>query len=225
MNLSLNSLKMYAKGFKKVALKDTKNVLTKANNHIWVKEKNGITTKILPSGTKVIQSDHCKQVLTKNNKFIHKEFAKNGAYQIYSGNYNNGHITNVTLLKQKTAQDLAAEKMKKAADILKEKRENFIKKFNEKFSREIINNKNGLIKITRDKKTGKIVSWFSKPKNSDKVSRGYNIYYPAGLGRESYFLTKDKFMSEQVVRNPLTGADNVKRGELPFNILKLINSK
>ena len=70
---------MYAKGFKKVALKDTKNVLTKANNHIWVKEKNGITTKILPSGTKVIQSDHCKQVLTKNNKFIHKEFAKNGA--------------------------------------------------------------------------------------------------------------------------------------------------
>ncbi len=225
MHLSLNSLKMYAKGFKKEALKDTKNMLNKANNHIWVKAKNGITTKILPSGTKVIQSDHYKQVITNNNKLFHKEFAKNGVYKIYSGNYNNGNITNLVTVKQRTAQDVAAEKMKKAVEMLKEKRESFIKKFNEKFSREIINNENGRVKITRDKQTGKIVSWFSKPKNSDKVSRGYNIYYPAGLGRESYVLTKDKFMSEQVVRNPLTGAENVKRGELPFNILKLINSK
>ncbi len=225
MNLSLNTIKMYAKGFKKVALKDTKNVLNKANNHIWVKAKNGVTTKILPSGIKVIKGEHYKQVITKNNKFIHKELAKNGAYQIYSGNNNNGKITNVVRLKEKTVQDIAAEKMKKAADILKEKRENFIKKFNEKFSREIINNENGRIKIIRNKKTGNIVSWFSKPKNGDKVSSGVNIYYPAGLGRESYVQTKDKFMSEQVIRNPLTGAENVKRGEVPFNVLKSINAK
>ena len=28
---------MYAKGFDKVALKDTKGILTEANNHKWVK--------------------------------------------------------------------------------------------------------------------------------------------------------------------------------------------
>lgn len=55
MGINLQSLKYMVQGFKKVALNDTKGVLTNKNNFKWVKEVKGYnyTDTILPTGTRV----------------------------------------------------------------------------------------------------------------------------------------------------------------------------
>ncbi len=77
--VSLNSLKMYVKGYKKVNLKDTKGVLNSTNNHKWVKTSKKaqtsrmVQTTVLPSGTKVqiyphFETDTFKLVTKANGK-------------------------------------------------------------------------------------------------------------------------------------------------------------
>ena len=66
------SLGLRLKGFKKVLLKDTKGVLTSANNFKWVKETDEYVRTILPkTGTEIIESKwhttgKIKEVLKKD---------------------------------------------------------------------------------------------------------------------------------------------------------------
>lgn len=56
MLTSLRNIKMGIQGFRKVALKDSKQVLNESNNFKWVKEKGSKKITILPSGTKVTKT-------------------------------------------------------------------------------------------------------------------------------------------------------------------------
>ena len=222
MGISLNSIKMYVKGFKKVPLKDVKGALNETNNFKWVKSKKGLTTTILSTGTKIEDYTNGRKVIERANdiKRLVKAGSLQGEYIIWTSDKKpvNGIYNNVKILKQRTKEDVLKEKAEKAIAALNKKRQNFIKHFNNNYSREIINNENGRIKIIRENKTGNIVSWFSKPKNSDKTSSGINIYYPAGFGHESLVQTKDKFMVQQILKDPLSGKQSTKTEEIPLDI-------
>lgn len=122
MGINLQSLKYMAQGFKKVALNDTKGVLTKKNNFKWVKEGPGYTMEtIFPTGTRV--RENCRFLVRSENKVITKP---NGTVITQAGFGNALRITktskNGTDLDCLVRKDLAQE----PAQELTEKRFNFI---------------------------------------------------------------------------------------------------
>ena len=71
MGINLKSLKYMAQGFKKVALYDTKGVLTKKNNFKWVKEGEDLSIEtIFLTGTRV--RENCRFLVRSGNKVITK---------------------------------------------------------------------------------------------------------------------------------------------------------
>ena len=75
MGINLQSLKYMAQGFKKVALKDTKGVLTKKNNFKWVRDRLDRIETIFPTGTrvsasKVVRPVFADKIITKPDGWI-----------------------------------------------------------------------------------------------------------------------------------------------------------
>ncbi len=180
MGINLKSLKYMAQGFKKVALNDTKGVLTKKNNFKWVKEGPGNTMEtIFPTGTRVREKSKDFYSSMIEDKIITKpdgtEIHKYGRSRDtrYITRYSNSGLE--TLARPvRGAKDAAQE--------LTEKRLNFIDAFNARFARKTVKGEDGTVsKFIYDKDNGNMVKWWRKnPKG--EVTQGKVLNLP-GLGR------------------------------------------
>ncbi|MGN1153028.1 MAG: hypothetical protein ACI4S3_03295, partial [Candidatus Gastranaerophilaceae bacterium] len=124
--VSFNELKMVCKGFKKVPLRDTKGVLTKANNFKWVKNTKDAVETVLSSGTKIREYTNGTKYIEKANdiKMLIREGSLRGEYKIFTADKTNvkGIYDNINVLKQRTKADILKEKAQKAAAALDKKR-------------------------------------------------------------------------------------------------------
>ncbi len=224
----LQNLVMRANGFKKVMLKDTKGVLTNANNFKWVKETDSFVETILPTGTRVFKTDSSKSVIkpdgtiTQFYKFdvghVIDEFSP---FKLIKGKTHKWYgVVDETILKERTLEEskklrseAAKQKAEAAAKILRAKREKLVKAFNDKYERVIHCSEDGryFSKGTFDKKTGKLVSWFRK--NNGVVSKGKIVYYPGGFGKEIYASGPNGDVIKSVTR--AMGNESITRVDIP----------
>lgn len=213
---------MRLQGFKKVVLKDTKGALTSTNNYKWV--NNRTNTTILPSGTKIQTfydefSGGMSKTVTKTDGTLFRSFLyPDKSYKLYKRNADG----TMSLFKQKTPQEVIAEKAKAAAEALRQKREKFIENFKNKFERTIIRDENGRVttKMLHNKKTGKLVHWFRNSNGNKSV--GDIVYYPAGLGKEVYVQTPDKYIIKSITNG--VGRKTVTKTVIPENDLSKMTS-
>ena len=197
--VSINDLKMVCKGFKKVPLKDTKGVLTKANNFKWVKNNEESTEIVLSTGTKITKyARGGKEVITPTVKACRYGNLHDGGGYIISVV---DRITDKTkFFKLVSKADALKEKAQKAAAALNKKRQAFIENFNKKYDRTFVKGDDGSItKLTHDKKTGKLVHWFRKDGKTGRTSIGDIFNYPGGMGKELVVETPDKFIYKNVL--------------------------
>lgn len=191
MGISFNSLKMVCKGFKKVPLKDTKGILNKTNNFKWVKESGDTVETVLASGTKIIKNWRGKTTIKPDGSFVRFTYLdewsrdKFAPFRIIKGIFDGSIFAkDVSTLKYRSIEEASKLRADAKAKALIKKREAFIKKFNEKYTRTTIKSEDGnnITKLIHDKKTGKLVHWFRKDKKSGNTSIGdiaYNL-----LGKE-----------------------------------------
>ena len=186
---------MYAKGYKKVALRDTKGILNKTNNHKWVKETKAATTTVLPSGTIVqdyysIVGHKCKKVIKpkENKMFFSQRALRDEEYMtpmkgydnisLNEGIYNFGTVrrpcymseSTIKFLKTKSEKEALAEQAKVKEEIqidkTRQKRLKFIERFKQKYDRKTVQNPDGSRrKCIIDKKTGDEVWFWEKDPN------------------------------------------------------------
>lgn len=198
---------MYAKGFKKIALKDTKGILNKTNNYKWVKETKNTTTTVLPSGTVVQDSynalgNKSKKVIKPDGKmfFSYRALADKSYVRPMNG-FDNiveyGNSENIGSLLNPQYYPIGAGKfyksilpeqaLKKQDEInaslnnnqLRQKRLKFIEEFNKKFERKDIKGSDGTrSKYVIDRQTGKIVSFWRRNAKGETMSG--TISYPMG---------------------------------------------
>lgn len=226
----LQNLALRAKGFKKVMLKDTKGVLTKANNFKWVKETDDFVETVLPSGTKIYKDADAKIVIkpdgtiTQFYKFdvdhVIDEFSP---FKLIKGKTHKCYdVVDETILKERTLEEskklrseAAKQKAEAAAKALRAKREKFVEQFNEKYERVIKRSADGsqVSKGIYEKATKKLVGWYRKNKNTGAWSKGSIKYMPAEFGKE-VFAESSKGQVYKSVTNAM-GNKSITRVELP----------
>lgn len=223
---------MYARGFKKVALKDTKGVLTEVNNHKWIKnytkDNLNITTQILPSGTVVQDIAEKGSILVRKNIVksdksgfaalrnfggvsgsfdIYKinEFEKQGGLFSYNPIYISAKIDKS--ISRKTVEEAKKENLIKKEEAIRiqtqKKREKYIEAFNEKYERKRVKGENGAFsKYVIDRKTGDIVQFFRKDSLGRTMSGHISNKEP--LLKTIDIVTPEKFVHKETT-DMLTG--------------------
>jgi len=177
------AIKLYAKGYKKVPLKDTKGVLNNTNNFRWVKEGASETNIILPSGTTIFTSgygdDMAKIVVKPDGRDIIATTFRMDHGVMFS--LSQGKRTTTGARIKDGLQILINKTLKEAekeAKKLTQKRLKFIDDFNAKYDRKVIIGDNGQkTKIVSDKKTGKTVSWWRRNEKGE-VTQGQKTKIP-----------------------------------------------
>ncbi len=187
MRINFSSLKYIAQGFKKVALNDSKSVLTSKNNYKWVKDNK----TILPSGTKITEFSDAKFIDKPDGSFIAverhsnrsidiKRSTKDGRSEILAENY-----------MTQSAAKANSEDLKKSAERLTKKRLKFIEEFNKRFGRKTVKGEDGTIsKFIYEKETGDMVSWWRKNAKGE-VTRGFIQKILGKLGRNTTIVHAD----------------------------------
>lgn len=217
------SLGLRLKGFKKVLLKDTKGVLTSANNFKWVKETDEYVRTILPkTGTEIIESKltkgKMKDVIKKDGTMVryvadsNDEFTPfrilKGIWKKENGGYLDGEVIAI-----RTNAESAKLKADKAAKALRAKREKFIEWFNQKFERVITRSEDGSVsKKTYEKGTDRLVAWYDKDQ-AGNWTRGHIEYIPGGFGKTVYTETPKGKVIESVTK--AMGNEKIERVEIP----------
>lgn len=217
------SLRLRLKGFKKVLLKDTKGVLTSANNFKWVKETDEYVRTILPrTGTEIVESKlavgKMKDVIKKDGTIVryvadsNEEFTPfrilKGIWKQEKGGYIDGEV-----IAERTFAESAKLKADKAAKALRAKRERFVKWFNKKFERVITRSQDGSVsKKTYEKGTDRLVAWYDKDK-AGNWTKGHIEYLPGGFGKTVYTETPKGTVIESVTK--AMGNEKIERIEIP----------
>ena len=188
MGINLQSLKYMAQGFKKVALKDTKGVLTKNNNFKLVKVRDdGFSQEsietILPTGTRVCKKSKVWVPPTLEDKTI--TITKPNGVIINRTQISGTDTFRITREGADGVPQVLADNYKPtylARMAAQKKRLNFIEAFNKKFGRKTVKGEDGTVsKFIFDKSSGDMVSWWRKnPKGEVTKGRVFNL---PGFGR------------------------------------------
>jgi len=226
----LQNLALRAKGFKKVMLKDTKGVLTKANNFKWVKETDDFVETVLPTGTRIYKDASSKRVVKPDGTCFYcykydvgSKLDKFSAFRFIKGKFDKkSGISDTIVIKRRTVEEGkelraadAKQKAEAAAKALRAKREKFVEQFNEKYERVIKRSADGsqVSKGIYEKATKKLVGWYRKNKNTGAWSKGSIKYMPAEFGKE-VFAESSKGQVYKSVTNAM-GNKSITRVELP----------
>lgn len=229
--MNFSNLKMMLHGYRRVAIKDTKEVLDKTNNFKWVKTTNTATYTVLPTGTIIeegigVYGNDFKKIIKPNGRMVVSQhnlpygqynIPTPGSYVIseYEKCHNAGTKYKPNYLpsgsekvyKSKTPEEIIAERNAKKEQALKEqrtkKRLKYIEEFNKKFKRKDIKGKDGSrSKYVIDKETDRIVSFWRRD-SKGKISSG-RIFNIDELGyREIGLMDKDNNLFNRTVQHDI----------------------